>query len=313
MSALRSAAVIAAVLTFSTTIAVAPAYAIDASASVQGGELNYTAAPGQVNHVVFTLTDPNTYLVDDIVAITPLDGCAHPDARDLTLVQCTAEFGFGGQLIVDVGDLDDIVNPTGPNHALIGLGSGDDIAYGYPGSIGSLVDGGPGDDLIHSGPGKHLIDGGTGTDTVSYAARVAPVTVDLAACPCGEAGEADTLNDVENVIGGSASDTLTGDTLANTLTGGGGNDDITGKSGNDTLNGGVGIDTLNGGLGADTLNGGLGVDTLTGGWGNDVLNGGLGNDTLRGGWGNDTLNGGLGFADDCNGGLGVDVEIGCEL
>ncbi|WP_214105816.1 calcium-binding protein [Acrocarpospora catenulata] len=313
MSALRSTAVIAAILTLSTTIAVTPAYAVVTSAWVQGGELNYTAAPGQVNHVVFTRTDPNTYLVDDIVAITPLEGCLHPDARDLTLVQCTARSGFGGQLIVEVGDLDDIVNPTGPNHALIGLGSGDDIVYGYPGSIGSLIDGGPGDDLIHSGPGRHQIVGGTGNDTVSYIGRVAPVTVDLAACPCGEAGESDTLTGIENVTGGSASDTLTGNSLANTLNGGGGDDNITGKSGNDTLLGGAGADTLTGGVGDDTLIGGPGNDTLKGGLGNDMLEGRLGNDTLWGGSGNDTLNGGLGFADDCTGGSGVDVEISCEL
>ena len=47
---------------------------------------------------------------------------------------------------------------------------------------------------------------------------------------------------IENAVGGSGNDSITGSTEANVLTGGAGNDTITGGSGNDTLNGGTGTD-----------------------------------------------------------------------
>jgi len=48
---------------------------------------------------------------------------------------------------------------------------------------------------------------------------------------------------IENAIGGSGSDVLTGNQVANSLTGGAGNDTLTGSEGNDTLDGGAGSDT----------------------------------------------------------------------
>lgn len=280
MSARRSAVVAAAALALSSTVTVAPAYAIDTYAKVQAGELTYKAAPGQVNQVVFTKLDASAYLVDDIVAITPLDGCTHPDAADLTLVRCTATMTLSGQLIIDVNDLDDTVNHTGPNPALVGLGAGDDIAYGYPGSTGSLVSGGPGNDLIYSGPGKHTVEGGNGDDFVS-----------------GVMGN-------DSVSGGPGNDEVFGDW---------GDDTLNGDAGTDTVYGGPGANTEYGGGGNDTLYGGNTADYLNGGTGNDTVEAGAGNDTLLGSWGNDHLDGGTGAADDCDGGPGIDTQTGCEL
>jgi serralysin len=48
---------------------------------------------------------------------------------------------------------------------------------------------------------------------------------------------------IENAIGGSASDTILGNSLANTLIGGGGNDTLNGRSGADLMSGGIGNDT----------------------------------------------------------------------
>jgi Ca2+-binding RTX toxin-like protein len=59
-------------------------------------------------------------------------------------------------------------------------------------------------------------------------------------------------------------------------------------SANAILIGGAATDTLTGGNGWDFLDGGAGNDTLTGGAGNDILRGGRGVDTLYGGAGNDT-------------------------
>ena len=128
--------------------------------------------------------------------------------------------------------------------------------------------------------------GFAGTDTVSYATSTA-VIVNLAITdaegavkPTGELAAGDRLFNIENIIGGSGDDTLTGNTDANTLTGG---------MGDDTLSGGDDDDTLTGGMGDDTLRGGDGVDTLDGGDGDDILEGGAGLDDLDGGVGSDTL------------------------
>ena len=57
---------------------------------------------------------------------------------------------------------------------------------------------------------------------------------------------------IENAIGGSAGDTITGNSLDNAIEGRGGNDTLSGGSGNDALTGGVGDDTIEGGSGVDT-------------------------------------------------------------
>ena len=93
---------------------------------------------------------------------------------------------------------------------------------------------------------------------------------------------------IEDAVGGSLDDTMTGNAGANILTGNGGWDTISGLDGDDTLNGNDGNDNLNGGDGKDLLSGGAGNDTLTGGTGGDQLNGGAGADTMTGGDGNDT-------------------------
>ena len=49
---------------------------------------------------------------------------------------------------------------------------------------------------------------------------------------------------IENAVGGSSADTLTGNNVGNLLAGGGGNDTFNGGAGNDTLDGGEGEDTV---------------------------------------------------------------------
>ena len=88
---------------------------------------------------------------------------------------------------------------------------------------------------------------------------------------------------IENAIGGSGNDFITGNGAKNTLTGGGGADFLIGGAGKDKLYGGTGNDGLNGGTGADRLVGGDGDDTLTGGAGADtfVFNGLAGVDHVK--------------------------------
>lgn len=57
---------------------------------------------------------------------------------------------------------------------------------------------------------------------------------------------------IENAIGGSGNDSITGNAADNHLVGNGGNDTLLGLDGNDTLEGGPGDDYLDGGPGANT-------------------------------------------------------------
>ena len=119
-----------------------------------------------------------------------------------------------------------------------------------------------------------MLVGGGGRDTADYAARHAPVTVTIdGLANDGAAGERDDIVavSVEDVIGGSAGDRLTGSARRNHLSGGDGRDRLTGLGGGDTLDGGPGADRLDGGDGRDLLIGGPGLDTILGGASNDVF------------------------------------------
>lgn len=85
---------------------------------------------------------------------------------------------------------------------------------------------------------------------------------------------------IENAVGGSGHDQITGNVASNMLWG---------NSGNDTIFAGQGDDFLYGGLNNDVLNAGRGSDQLYGGQGDDILNGGAGADSLLGGLGFDTV------------------------
>lgn len=60
------------------------------------------------------------------------------------------------------------------------------------------------------------------------------------------------LGIIENAIGGSGNDTLTGNNADNSFSGGSGDDTLLGGGGNDSLNGGTGRDMMTGGAGNDT-------------------------------------------------------------
>ncbi|NTW83786.1 MAG: hypothetical protein HGB36_10545, partial [Chlorobiaceae bacterium] len=92
-----------------------------------------------------------------------------------------------------------------------------------------------------------------------------------------------TIKNIENILGGTGNDTLTGDGSANYLYGGDGADSLAGGAGNDTLAGGGGNDSLAGGASNDVLLGGAGDDTLiydASDTGIGAVDGGIGQDTL---------------------------------
>lgn len=135
----------------------------------------------------------------------------------------------------------DNVYGTKMSDTLIGL-AGNDYLYGNGGN-----------DILNGGSGNDYLDGGDGNDTATYAGNSSAVTVNLSLSSAQNTVGAgtDTLYSIENLIGSSYNDTLTGDAKANLLEGGLGNDILIGGAGTDTLIGGLGADILTGGLDAD--------------------------------------------------------------
>jgi len=173
--------------------------------------------------------------------------------------------------------------------------SGDTTYFG-PDSDIEIIDGG---DLIVT-----VWDAG-GIDTFSAANQSNAATIDLRPGHFSTIGSiADNIGIaldvpgtralaavIENAIGGSAGDTLTGNWVDNELRGNGGNDTISGNAGNDLIFGDDGDDELHGGPGDDRLFGWTGNDVLLGDDGNDELFGQGGDDVLFGWVGNDGLYG----------------------
>ena len=172
-----------------------------------------------------------------------------------------------------------------------------------------------------------------GTDTLNLGQYTAAQNIDLAAEGISDVGgltgnlmiARDTI--IENAIGGSGNDRLSGNSAGNALSGGDGldtliglggddilvggtsasdlRDAIYGGDGNDSLDGGYGNDELRGDGGNDTIVGGFGVDDIFGGAGDDQLTGQAWSDLIFGGTGSDFINGGFGY-DRVNGGADGD-------
>ncbi|WP_291552210.1 hypothetical protein [Bosea sp. (in: a-proteobacteria)] len=237
-----------------------------------------------------TLTNSGTIIGTDGVAIDM--GAGNDTVTLLEGSQTFGEIRLGSgddrltatdveqDLSVDAGDGNDIV-VSGAGDDLVRGGEGDDELDGGDGDdalqggngndrlIGGLGDdfllGGAGNDTLIGGAGNDLLDGGDGIDTADYTSDTDGVTVDLGTGQGrGDGIGRDTLTGVENVIGGSGDDVLTGNELANLLDGGAGKDRIVAGAG-DTVRGGDGDDLIeiytqtgapaavDGGAGDDTL------------------------------------------------------------
>ena len=190
---------------------------------------------------------------------------------------------------VNAGAGNDYVDGAAGNDVLYG-GDGDDTLTGNYGT--DKMYGEAGNDTFlaewDEGNGDYY-NGGEGADTYKIDGTIFQnyaLQIDLTT---GTDQYHDTFISVENLIGGSANDTFTGDAGVNQLWGRDGNDALDGRAGNDFLYGEGGDDTVVGGDGDDLLDGGVGVDTLDGGIGNDMLIGGAGADKLTGGAGIDTV------------------------
>jgi Ca2+-binding RTX toxin-like protein len=288
---------------------------------------------------------------DTLTGFENLTGSAFDDLLTGTL----------GDNIFDGGDGNDVVSYANAKAAVsIDLsaanphatgGGGKDTLISIEGLIGTKFNdaliGDDKDNFLEGGLGDDTLTGGLGNDTASYAGAIAGVTVDLtvAGAQNTKGAGTDTLSGIENLIGGKAADTLTGDSKDNVLTGNDGNDTITGGDGNDTIDGGAGNDKMDGGAGTsdtasyanatagvtvslliqdgttsqktggagtdvlkgfENLTGGVSADVLTGDAKDNVLIGNAGGDTIDGGAGNDLVRGGTG-SDKLDGGADTDT------
>ena len=295
---------------------------------------------------------------DQFFQFENLTGSAHDDTLTGDAAANTIDGGAGDDLLDGGAGNDTLIGGAGTDTAtyanasgavVVNLttgvasgGAGNDTLSGIENLIGSsfsdtltgnsaanVIEGGAGNDTIDGGAGNDTIIGGAGTDTLSFASQTSSsvgITVDMNAGTATGHGT-DTFSEMENVTGGSGSDTITGDAGNNVINGGSRNDTISGGAGDDTLIGGAGTDTVtyantgsavnvnlttglaSGGDGNDTLStfeniigsafddtltGSSGANVITAGDGNDIIDAGSGNDTVYGGEGDDTLIGGDG-------------------
>jgi Ca2+-binding RTX toxin-like protein len=161
---------------------------------------------------------------------------------------------YGNDLIRG-GDGDDRLHGDYGTNLSTNYTGGNDTLYGDGGK--DYLNGGVGDDILRGGEGNDTLNGSAGVDTADYRDKRVSVEVRLndtgsAPVKIGSVIE-DQIDQVENLIGGSANDKFLGGAQIS--------DNIfEGRSGNDTLNGGVGRDTLVGGAGKDKLVGDTGAD-----------------------------------------------------
>ena len=245
---------------------------------------------GDSNDNVITIMGANNY-VDGGGGTNTID-YSHATSGvtiDLTMYVATND-GFGG-----TDDLYNIQNIIGSNFGDLITGNGNNV-----------ITCGSGDDYVIDGGGNNVFDGGGGTNTLSYEADPAGVTVDLATGTAtnGFSGT-DTISNFQNVVGSYYDDVITGDSHNNIIDGGGGNNTLDGGGGINTLDyshdpGSVIVElssgiAYNGYGGTDTISnfqnviGSASNDDIFGDLNNNVISGGAGDNTLDGGGGTNTL------------------------
>ena len=208
-------------------------------------------------------TDTVSYASRTVAVTVILDALANDgEALELDKVMLDVENvkGGAGDDTITGSPLDNVLD-GGAGIDTISGGLGNDTLRGGDGN--DVLHGDAGDDIFDEGAaanGNDTIVGGAGSDKVDYSARTADLVVVMdGVTASGDTGntEADTIaTDVENLIGGTGADSLTGNALDNQLEGGSGTaiDTIFGLAGDDLIDGGAGADVIDCGAGdADVL------------------------------------------------------------
>ncbi|ACU89968.1 cadherin-like domain-containing protein [Desulfomicrobium baculatum] len=249
-----------------------------------------------------------------------LSGLAGNDTLDGGTGNDTADYSTSGSGVHVVLTIQDGVTAQS--------GTGDaagDVLIGIENVIGSSYDdtliGDSNANVLSGLGGADSIDGGGGIDTVDYSASTAGVHIDLSrqdgltaqsGGADGNHADGDILRNIQNVIGSSYNDTLTGDIGNNVLSGLGGADSINGGGAINTVDysastAGVHID-LSRQDGLTAQSGGADGNHADGDILQNIQNviGSSYNDTLIGD-GNANVLSGLGGADSIVGGDGIDT------
>ena len=196
-------------------------YSSMGSDQLSGGEgddiVDYSRQNG-IDHVEATLDEGRT------ISITVVGG----DDDQITAIE--GIIGSSGNDLLTGDSRNNQLSGAGGNDFLDG-GEGDDSLFGDAGQ-----------DLFLGGAGADAYDGGAGTDVIDYSLAQGGISVDLASNMAINDGfdNQDAIRLVENIIGTSDRDVITGDGRINVLKGGSGDDVIRGGIGSDTLDGGEG-------------------------------------------------------------------------
>ncbi|MBQ0819266.1 cadherin-like domain-containing protein, partial [Microvirga sp. HBU67558] len=201
---------------------------------------------GNVIRVGRVFVTPNESGGNNIEVIDPaaLDSSYGTDGTDTVLYEGTSTVVLPENVenVMLTGTANSSATGNSLNNTLVG-NEGSNTLYAQDGN--DTVQGGAGNDTIigGSGLGDDVYDGGADNDAVTYTSTSLGVTVNLdTGTATGEQIGTDTLTGIENVVGGTGGDAITGNGLANQLTGGDGNDTVTGGAGNDSVDGGAGTD-----------------------------------------------------------------------
>ncbi|MEJ8560030.1 calcium-binding protein [Yoonia sp. GPGPB17] len=220
--------------------------------------------------------DGTVWTLQDIVSATRQSGTVEDDVLVGT-VDTNNIYGLDGH---------DTLNGNGGNDHLFGeagndtLNGGDGNDHLHGGDGDDILDGGNGDDSLFGGDGDDVLvsssdldsfDGGDGNDTIDFSYSINNHNIISLADEKIHwliTNQFETLENIENVIGGAGNNHIIGSDISNRLEGAAGSDTIEGRGGDDELFGGVGDDTYiyNRGDGHDTI-----TDTGSAGVGTDPM------------------------------------------
>jgi Ca2+-binding RTX toxin-like protein len=175
---------------------------------------------------------------------------------DFTINAGTAKDGYG-----NTDTLKNLENIIGSEFADILIGN----------TSNNYIQGITGNDLLIGNAGNDTLDGGNDIDTASYRRDPMRAVVNLEQNTANDGfGNIDKLFNIENVVGSTFNDDITGDAKANIITAGDGNDLVFGRNGDDSIYGETGEDTIFAEADDDLIVGGKSADALDGGTGDDT-------------------------------------------
>ncbi|MGX9357239.1 beta strand repeat-containing protein [Roseobacteraceae bacterium S113] len=202
-----------------------------------------------------------------------IDGSGHNNSVGLVIDLLTQTYFFDG-FSSDTNDVIDVENAIGTQDADTITGNNDANVLDGQGGADSLV-GLLGNDTFIGSDGDDTLDGGFGSDLADYSGVGTGITFDVSSeqlINAVFAGNTQTLNDIENILGTGKIDTFdidfSGVNLTASVFDGGGGADVFEMRFFDnsatTLVGGTGDDTFLGQLGyfITHIDGGQGTDTL---------------------------------------------------